>query len=173
MIDTALALCGAIVAAGCFAEDAALAAAVERLPMHLVFTDHFPLAFYPFQRVRDADGVDWWADAREASLASKAWCADQAGTWRTFAVGLWGPAAGLGPNGYVVDGARPALMEPHAGVHGGVSGEFCGAVERVSAPGRRAAVARPEQRSRPRPMTTHPSAGCSARRSRRRPRRSA
>ncbi|MET0162023.1 MAG: glucoamylase family protein [Microbacteriaceae bacterium] len=203
-IDTALALCGAIVAAGYFAEDAALAAAVDRLlqridwnwltdeidgrtvlrmawvadreddyadgadadgfvsawsmtaeqlPMYLLaaghdavpaeralslwrgfdkpvgsygghecihepagtlFTYHFPLAFFPFQRVRDADGVDWWANAREASLASKAWCADQAGTWRTFASGLWGPAAGLGPNGYVVNGARPALIEPHA-----------------------------------------------------------
>ena len=203
-IDTALALCGAIVAAAYFAEDAALAAAVDRLlqridwnwltdeidgrtvlrmawvadreddyadgadadgfvsawsmtaeqlPMYLLaaghdavpaeralelwrgfdkpvgsygghecihepagtlFTYHFPLAFYPFQRVRDADGVDWWANAREASLASKAWCADRAGTWRTFAGGLWGPAAGLGPNGYVVNGARPALIEPHA-----------------------------------------------------------
>lgn len=203
-IDTALALCGAVVAAAYFSEDAALAAAVDRLlqridwnwltdeidgrtvlrmawvadreddyadgadaagfvsawsmtaeqlPMYLLaaghdavpaeralelwrgfdkpvgsygghecihepagtlFTYHFPLAFYPFQRVRDADGVDWWANAREASLASKAWCADQAGTWRTFAGGLWGPAAGLGPNGYVVNGARPALIEPHA-----------------------------------------------------------
>ena len=203
-IDTALAFCGAIVAASYFSEDAALAAAVDRLlqridwnwltdeidgrtvlrmawvadreddyadgadadgfvsawsmtaeqlPMYLLaaghdavpaeralelwrgfdkpvgsygghecihepagtlFTYHFPLAFYPFQRVRDADGVDWWANAREASLASKAWCADQAGTWRTFAGGLWGPAAGLGPNGYVVNGARPALIEPHA-----------------------------------------------------------
>ena len=203
-IDTALALCGAIVAAGYFAEDAALAAAVDRLlqridwnwltdeidgrtvlrmawvadreddyadgadadgfvsawsmtaeqlPMYLLaaghdavpaeralelwrgfdkpvgsygghecihepagtlFTYHFPLAFFPFQRVRDADGVDCWANAREASLASKAWGADHAGTWRTFAGGLWGPAAGLGPNGYVVNGARPALIEPHA-----------------------------------------------------------
>ena len=203
-IDTALAFCGAIVAASYFSEDAALAAAVDRLlqridwnwltdeidgrtvlrmawvadreddyadgadadgfvsawsmtaeqlPMYLLaaghdavpaeralelwrgfdkpvgsygghecihepagtlFTYHFPLAFYPFQRVRDADGVDWWANAREASLASKAWCADQAGTWRTFAGGLWGPAAGLGPTGYVVNGARPAHIEPHA-----------------------------------------------------------
>ena len=190
-IDTALALCGAIVAAGYFAEDAALAAAVDRLlqridwnwltdeidgrpvlrmawvadreddyadgadadgfvsawsmtaeqlPMYLLaaghdavpaeralelwrgfdkpvgsygghecihepagtlFTYHFPLAFFPFQRVRDADGVDWWANAREASLASKAWCADHAGTWRTFAGGLWGPAAGLGQGGQI------------------------------------------------------------------------
>lgn len=203
-IDTALALCGAVVAASFFTEDAALAEAVDRLlqridwnwlteeidgrqvlrmawvadreddyadgadadgfvsawsmtaeqlPMYLLaaghpsvgadravelwrgfdkpigsygghacihepagtlFTYHFPLAFYPFQRVRDVDGVDWWANAREASLASKAWCADQAGTWKTFAAGLWGPAAGLGPNGYVVNGARPASIEPHA-----------------------------------------------------------
>jgi len=83
-------------------------------PAGTLFTYHFPLAFYPFQRVRDLDGRDWWANAREASLASRAWCADQAGRWKTFAGGLWGPAAGLGPGGYVVNGARPALREPHA-----------------------------------------------------------
>lgn len=77
-----------------------------------LFTYHFPLAFYPFQRVRDRDGRDWFANAREASLASRAWCADQAPRSKTFAAGLWGPAAGLGPHGYVVNGARPAAHEP-------------------------------------------------------------
>lgn len=81
-------------------------------PGGTLFTYHFPLAFYPFQRVRDKDGRDWWANSREASLASRAWCADQSGTRRTFAAGLWGPAAGLGPGGYVVNGARPAAHEP-------------------------------------------------------------
>ncbi|MDT3316297.1 glucoamylase family protein [Microbacterium sp. KSW4-11] len=81
-------------------------------PGGTLFTYHFPLAFYPFQRVRDKDGRDWWANSRDASLASRAWCADQSGTWRTFAAGLWGPAAGLGPGGYVVNGARPAAHEP-------------------------------------------------------------
>ncbi|RMI13138.1 glucoamylase family protein [Cellulomonas triticagri] len=83
-------------------------------PAGTLFVYHFPVAFYPFQRVRDLDGRDWWANAREASLASRAWCADQAGRWRTFAAGLWGPAAGLGPSGYVVNGARPSTREPHA-----------------------------------------------------------
>lgn len=83
-------------------------------PGGTLFVYHFPLAFYPFHRVRDADGRDWWANAREASLASRAWCEDQADHWETFAAGLWGPAAGLGPHGYVVNGARPASWEPHA-----------------------------------------------------------
>jgi hypothetical protein len=82
-------------------------------PGGTLFTYHFPLAFYPFQRVRDSDGRDWWRNAREASLASRAWCADQADRWKTFAAGLWGPAAGLGPHGYVVNGARPSAREPH------------------------------------------------------------
>lgn len=81
-------------------------------PGGTLFTYHFPLAFYPFQRVRDLDGRDWWRNAREASLASRAWCADEAGRFRTFAAGLWGPAAGLGPSGYVVNGARPSAEEP-------------------------------------------------------------
>lgn len=83
-------------------------------PGGTLFTYHFPLAFYPFQRVRDLDGRDWWANAREASLAAKAWCADQAERWKTYAAGLWGPAAGLGPGGYVVNGARPSAEEPRA-----------------------------------------------------------
>ncbi|KZE89957.1 glucoamylase family protein [Microbacterium sp. TNHR37B] len=83
-------------------------------PGGTLFTYHFPLAFYPFQRVRDLDGRDWWANAREASLASRAWCADHADRWKTYAAGLWGPAAGLGPHGYVVNGARPSAREPHA-----------------------------------------------------------
>ncbi|MFL0565205.1 glucoamylase family protein [Microbacterium sp. 179-I 1D1 NHS] len=77
-----------------------------------LFVYHFPLAFYPFQRVRDRDGRDWWANAREATLANMAWCADQAARSKTFAAGLWGPAAGEGPSGYVVNGARPAGHEP-------------------------------------------------------------
>ncbi|MGB4776747.1 glucoamylase family protein, partial [Microbacterium sp.] len=60
-------------------------------PGGTLFTYHFPLAFYPFQRVRDLDGRDWWANAREASLASKAWCADRSARFATFAAGLWGP----------------------------------------------------------------------------------
>lgn len=82
-------------------------------PGGTLFTYHFPLAFYPFHRVRDRDGRDWWENAREATLASKAWCADHT-EWKTFAAGLWGPSAGLGPDGYVVNGARPARHEPRA-----------------------------------------------------------
>ena len=82
-------------------------------PGGTLFTYHFPLAFYPFGRVRDLDGRDWARNAREATLASQAWCADQSDRFATFAAGLWGPAAGLGPHGYVVNGARPSAREPH------------------------------------------------------------
>jgi hypothetical protein len=81
-------------------------------PAGTLFTAHFPLAFHPFQRVRDLDGRDWWANAREVTLADRAWCADQQDRFRTFAAGLWGPSAGLGPHGYVVNGARPSRDEP-------------------------------------------------------------
>ena len=81
-------------------------------PAGTLFTAHFPIAFHPFQRVRDLDGRDWWANAREVTLADRAWCTDQASRFRTFAAGLWGPSAGLGPDGYVVNGARPSREEP-------------------------------------------------------------
>lgn len=122
-IDTALAVCGAVVAASVFDDDAEIAGLWDGFDKPVgsygghecvyeragtLFVYHFSLAFFPFQRVRDKDGRDWWANSREASLANKAWCADQAHRSQTFAGGLWGPAAGLGPNGYVVNGAMPA-----------------------------------------------------------------
>lgn len=80
-------------------------------PGGTLFTYHFPLAFWPFGR--DPQGTDWWHNAAEASAASAAWCAAQADRFPTFAAGIWGPAAGLGPWGYVVNGAEPATAEPH------------------------------------------------------------
>lgn len=75
-------------------------------PGGTLFVYHFPLAFWPFGR--DPQGLDWWANARQASLANAAWCAARADRYPTFAGGLWGTAAGLGPWGYVVNGAEPA-----------------------------------------------------------------
>ncbi len=81
-------------------------------PGGTLFVYHFPLAFWPFGR--DPQGTDWWRNAREASLANAAWCASQADRYPTFAAGLWGTSAGLGPWGYVVNGAEPARPpSPH------------------------------------------------------------
>lgn len=75
-------------------------------PGGTLFVYHFPLAFWPFGL--DPQGTDWWSNARSASLANAAWCASRADAYPTFADGLWGNAAGLGPWGYVVNGAEPA-----------------------------------------------------------------
>lgn len=81
-------------------------------PGGTLFVYHFPLAFWPFGP--DPQGLDWWENAREASLANAAWCASQADRYPTFADGLWGNAAGLGPWGYTVNGAEPARPpSPH------------------------------------------------------------
>lgn len=75
-------------------------------PGGTLFVYHFPHAFWPFGL--DPQGTDWWHNAREASLANAAWCASRSAEFPTFAAGLWGTAAGLGPWGYVVNGAEPA-----------------------------------------------------------------
>lgn len=81
-------------------------------PGGTLFVYHFPLAFWPVGI--DPQGTDWWANARSASLANAAWCASQADRYPTFADGLWGTAAGLGPWGYTVNGAEPARPpSPH------------------------------------------------------------
>lgn len=77
-----------------------------------LFVYHFPHAFWPFGV--DPQGVDWWANSGAATAANHAWCADRADVFPTFAAGLWGTAAGLGPWGYVVNGAEPARPpSPH------------------------------------------------------------
>lgn len=77
-----------------------------------LFVYHFPHAFWPFGR--DPQGTDWWANSGAATAANHAWCADNAASYPTFAAGLWGTAAGLGPWGYVVNGAEPARPpSPH------------------------------------------------------------
>ena len=75
-------------------------------PGGTLFVYHFPLAFWPIGT--DPQGTDWWANARQASLANAAWCDAHAERYPTFADGLWGTAAGLGPWGYTVNGAQPA-----------------------------------------------------------------
>lgn len=77
-----------------------------------LFVYHFPHAFWPFGR--DPQGTDWWANSGAATAANHAWCADNAASYPTFAAGLWGTSAGLGPWGYVVNGAEPARPpSPH------------------------------------------------------------
>lgn len=78
-----------------------------------LFVYHFPLSFWPFGT--DQTGMDWWENARHATAANAAWCRDNAIGSQTFAVGLWGPSASLGPDGYTVDGAAPARPPaPHS-----------------------------------------------------------
>ena len=81
-------------------------------PGGTLFVYHFPQAFWPFGI--DPEGLNWWHNAREASAANRAWCLSFAHRYPSFAAGLWGTAAGLGPWGYVVNGAQPATPpSPH------------------------------------------------------------
>ena len=81
-------------------------------PGGTLFVYHFPHAFWPVGT--DPSGLDWWHNTREASAANRAWCREAADRFPTFADGLWGTAAGLGPWGYVVNGAEPATPpSPH------------------------------------------------------------
>lgn len=80
-------------------------------PGGTLFTYHFPIAFWPFGT--DPQGTCWWSNAREATLANRAWCLDRGGQFPSFDAGWWGTSASLGPWGYTVNGARPSRHEPH------------------------------------------------------------
>lgn len=81
-------------------------------PGGTLFTYQYPHAFFPYQRYCDGDGVDWAANARSATLANRAWCADNADRLPAFASGLWGSSASDGPSGYTVNGASPSAAAP-------------------------------------------------------------
>lgn len=81
-------------------------------PGGTLFTYQYPHAFFPYDRFRDADGVDWAANARAATLANRAWCTDNAARFPAFGPGLWGSSASDGPSGYTVNGAAPAASPP-------------------------------------------------------------
>jgi len=81
-------------------------------PGGTLFAYQFSEAWLDTARYIDPDGIDWFANARLATLANRQFCLDHAADFRTYHANSWGASAGDSPWGYDVSGATPALVEP-------------------------------------------------------------
>ena len=68
-----------------------------------LFTHQYTQAWFDFRGLRD-DGIDYWQNSVDATLAQREWCASRAGDFPQWSRDLWGVTACDGPRGYTVQG---------------------------------------------------------------------
>ncbi|HXE53746.1 MAG TPA: glucoamylase family protein, partial [Tepidisphaeraceae bacterium] len=77
-------------------------------PGHPLFTSQYGLVWANLRGLHDADGIDLWANARDAAVLNRAFCREIASksspTYRESSGGWWGISAGDSPSGYVAPG---------------------------------------------------------------------
>jgi hypothetical protein len=61
----------------------------------------------------DPGGLDWFENTRQAALANRQFCLDNADIYKTYHANSWGLSAGDGPWGYEVAGSLPCLGKPY------------------------------------------------------------
>jgi len=77
-----------------------------------LFAYQFSEAWLDTRHYLDPDGVDWFENTRLATLANRAYCIAQAGSFATYGPDSWGISCGDSPWGYDVSGAPPAREAP-------------------------------------------------------------
>jgi len=77
-----------------------------------LFAYQFSEAWLDAERYLDPDGIDWFENTRLATLANRAYCIAQSGTFKTYRAESWGISCGDSPWGYDVSGAPPAHHDP-------------------------------------------------------------
>jgi len=84
------------------------------IQMPPLFTHQFPHVWLDLRNKHDGY-ADYFRNSVNATLANKAFCEDNAGTYRTYAQGFWGLSASDGPGGYKAYGAPPGWGVAHDG----------------------------------------------------------
>jgi len=79
------------------------------VPGGALFTHQFSHAWFDFENVVDADGINWFDNSVKATLAQKQYGIDNPKGYKTFGINehSWGVTACQGPNGYVPYGTPP------------------------------------------------------------------
>ncbi|MFA7417043.1 MAG: glucoamylase family protein [Acholeplasma sp.] len=80
-----------------------------------LFQHQFSHAFIDFNTYQDPDGINWFENARLATLANYAYTQDFSDIYKTYSSNSWGISAGDGPLGYNAFGAKPAKDNRHNG----------------------------------------------------------
>lgn len=65
-----------------------------------IFTYQFSHAWIDFRNLKDADGINWYDNSVQATLAHQQYCVDLSSQYQTFGELSWGLTACDGPNGY-------------------------------------------------------------------------
>lgn len=79
-------------------------------PQNALFVHQFTHAFYDFRNVYDQDGINWFDNARKASLAQWQYAQDNPKGMKTYHEHSWGWTACVGPHGYYAWGS-PAYQD--------------------------------------------------------------
>jgi hypothetical protein len=82
-------------------------------PGGTLFPYQFSEAWLDTAGYLDPDGVDWFENTRQAALANRQFCLDNADIYKTYHTNSWGLSAGDGPWGYEVAGSLPCLGKPY------------------------------------------------------------
>lgn len=78
-----------------------------------LFAYQFSEAWFDFAAYLDPEGIDWFDNTRQAALANRQFCIDNASRYPTYHASSWGLSAGDSPHGYDVAGSPPSLITPH------------------------------------------------------------
>lgn len=81
-------------------------------PGGTLFAYQFSEAWLDTANYLDPDGIDWFNNARLATLANRHFCIEHAKAFKTYSPTSWGISAGDSPWGYDVSGAPPCLDNP-------------------------------------------------------------
>jgi hypothetical protein len=65
-----------------------------------LFTHQYSHAFADFRGARDRSGTDWFENSVKASLASRQYCIDNAGAFKSYGADSWGLSSCAGKDGY-------------------------------------------------------------------------
>jgi len=79
-----------------------------------LFAYLLPLAWFDLRHQHDAY-LDYWTNATTAIHSNIQFCRLNQASYRTYAEGLWGLSAAIGPDGYKAYGAAPAVRTAHDG----------------------------------------------------------
>lgn len=75
-----------------------------------LFTYQYSQAYIDFRSLDD-QGVNYFENSRNATLANKEFCLENAPQYKTYSENSWGLSACLGPFGYKAYGAKPGLAQ--------------------------------------------------------------
>ncbi|MFH1593590.1 MAG: glucoamylase family protein [Candidatus Omnitrophota bacterium] len=74
-----------------------------------LFTYQYSHAWIDFRKIYDKDGINYYENSVNATLANRAFCIDNRDKYASYDEDSWGLTASIGPEGYKGYGAKPGM----------------------------------------------------------------